>query len=238
MFSRSRKVRAINMDAWDDIEARDALSYAIARWTRQSIQQNDVGNLNIHMTSTMGKIFTQFRAFMLVSYAKQFWHNIKRNDFAAYSAMMWSCFYGGAAYTLQTHVNAIGRDDKEEFLRERLSAEEIGKAAFQRSSWASLLPGSWDTLMWATGQEPVFAYKRTTGLATSFIAGNPTFDLLDTAGKVARGGARAAFNEEYQWSRGQQRALNSLLPFQNAIGIKNVLNTMVEGLPEQARIQD
>ena len=238
MFSRSRKVRAINMDAWDDIEARDALSYAIARWTRQSIQQNDVGNLNIHMTSTMGKIFTQFRAFMLVSYAKQFWHNIKRNDFAAYSAMMWSCFYGGAAYTLQTHVNAIGRDDKEEFLRERLSAEEIGKAAFQRSSWAALLPGSWDTLMWATGQEPVFAYKRTTGLATSFIAGNPTFDLLDTAGKVARGGARAAFNEEYQWSRGQQRALNSLLPFQNAIGIKNVLNTMVEGLPEQARIQD
>lgn len=238
MFSRSRKVKAINMDAWDDIEARDALSYAIARWTRQSIQQNDVGNLNIHMTSTMGKIFTQFRAFMLVSHAKQFLHNIKRNDLAAYSAMLWSCLYGGAAYTLQTHVNAVGRDDKEQFLRERLSAEEIGKAAFQRSSWAALLPGSWDTLMWATGQEPVFAYKRTTGLATSFIAGNPVFDLLDTAGTAVRGGARAAFNEEYQWSRGQQRALNSLLPFQNAIGIKNMLNTMVEGLPEQARIQD
>lgn len=238
MFSRSRKVKAINMDAWDDIEARDALSYAIARWTRQSIQQNDVGNLNIHMTSTMGKIFTQFRAFMLVSHAKQFLHNIKRNDFAAYSAMMWSCFYGGAAYTLQTHVNAIGRDDKEEFLRERLSAEEIGKAAFQRSSWAALLPGGAEAIMWATGQEPVFAYKRTTGLATGFIAGNPVVNLLDTTEKVIRGGARAAFNEEYQWSRGQQRALNSLLPFQNAIGIKNVLNTMVEGLPEQARIQD
>ena len=238
IFSSSRKVKDINMGDWDDIEARDALRYGLARWTRQSIQQNDAGNLNIHMTSTMGKILTQFRTFMLVSHSKQFLHNIKRNDFAAYSAMMWSCLYGGAAYTLQTHVNAIGRDDKEEFLRERLSAEEIGKAAFQRSSWAALLPGSWDTLMWATGQEPVFAYKRTTGLATSFIAGNPVFDLLDTAGKVARGGTRAAFNEEYQWSRGQQRALNSLLPFQNAIGIKNVLNTMVEGLPEQARIQD
>lgn len=238
LFSRSRKVKAINMDAWDDIEARDALSYAIARWTRQSIQQNDVGNLNIHMTSTMGKILTQFRAFMLVSHAKQFLHNIKRNDFAAYSAMMWSCIYGGTAYTLQTHVNAIGRDDKEEFLRERLSTEEIGKAAFQRSSWAALLPGGFDTILWATGQEPAFAYKRSTGLATGFIAGNPVFDLLDTTGKVVRGGVRAAFNEEYQWSRGQQRALNSLLPFQNAIGIKNVLNTMVEGLPEQARIQD
>ena len=238
MFSRSRKVRSINMEAWTDIEARDAFSYAIARWTRQSIQQNDVGNLNIHMTSTMGKILTQFRAFMLVSHSKQFLHNIKRNDFAAYQAMMWSTFYGATAYVLQTHVNAIGRDDKQKFLNERLSVEEIGKAAFVRSSWAALLPGGFDTVMWATGQEPIFAYKRSTGLATSFIAGNPVFDLLDTTGKTIQGGSRALLNPEYQWSRGQQRALNSLLPFQNAIGIKNVLNTMVEGLPEQARITE
>jgi hypothetical protein len=167
-----------------------------------------------------------------------FLHNIKRNDFAAYQAMMWSTFYGGSAYVLQTHINAIGRDDKEKFLQERLSVEEIGKAAFMRSSWAALLPGAFDTLMWATGQEPAFAYKRSTGLATSFIAGNPVFDLLDTTGKVIQGGSRSLLNPEYQWSRGQQRALNSLLPFQNAIGIKNVLNTMVEGLPEQARITE
>lgn len=238
MFSRSRKVRAINMDAWEDVDARDAFSYAIARWTRQSIQQNDIGNLNIHMTSTMGKILTQFRAFTLVSWSKQFLHNIKRNDFAAYEGMMWSTFYGGTAYVLQTHVNAIGRDDKNEFLKERLSPQEIGTAAFQRSSWASLLPGGFDTIMWATGQEPIFGYKRSTGLATSFIAGNPVFDLLDTTAKVTQGGSRALLNPEYQWSRGQQRALNSLLPFQNAMGIKNILNTMVEGLPEDARITE
>ena len=226
------------MDDWTDIEARDAFSYAIARWTRQSIQQNDVGNLNIHMTSIMGKVLTQFRAFMLVSHSKQFLHNIKRNDFAAYSAMMWSTFYGASAYTLQTHVNAIGRGDKEDFLNERLSVEEIGKAAFQRSTWAALAPGGIDTILWATGQEPIFAYKRSTGLATGFIAGNPVFDLLDTTGKVIRGGNRHLFNPDYQWSRGQQRALNSLLPFQNAIGIKNILNTMVDGLPEQTRITE
>ncbi len=99
MFSRRRKLKAINMDAWDDIDARDALTYGIARWTRQSIQQNDVGNLNIHMTSTMGKVLTQFRAFMLVSHAKQFLHNIERRDFAAFSSMMWSLF------TVATHTS-------------------------------------------------------------------------------------------------------------------------------------
>ena len=237
MFLRSRKVKSINMSEWTDIEARDAFGYAVARWTRQSIQQNDVGNLNIHMTSTMGKIFTQFRAFMLVSHSKQFLHNIKRNDFAAYQAMMWSTFYGAMAYTAQTHVNAIGRDDKAEFLKERLSAEEIGKMAFARSSWAALFPSAADMLAWSTGYEPMFSYKRSTGLATGFLSGAPMVNLLDTAGKVLQGGGRSLLNPDYQWSRGQQRALNSLLPFQNAIGIKNILNQMVEGSPEQAKIE-
>lgn len=237
MFLRSRKVRAINMTQWDDVEARDAFAYAVARWTRQSIQQNDVGNLNIHMTSTMGKIFTQFRAFMLVSHSKQFLHNIKRNDFAAYQAMMWSTFYGGLAYTAQMHVNALGREDKAEFLKERLSVEEIGKNAFARSSWAALFPSAADMLAWSTGYEPMFSYKRSTGLATGFLSGAPIINQLDTMGKVIQGGGRALFNPDYQWSRGQQRALNSLLPFQNAIGIKNILNQMVEGLPEQAKIE-
>lgn len=238
MFSRSRKVKFINMDEWTDTEARDAFSYAIARWTRQSIQQNDIGNLNIHMTSTMGKIFTQFRAFMLVSHAKQFLHNIKRNDFAAYSAMMWSTFYGGLAYTAQMHVNAIGRDDKEDFLKERLTVEEIGKNAFARSSWAALIPSGIDYVYWATGHEPPYSYKRSTGLATGFVSGAPIINQLDTIAKVTQGGLSSVFNPDYQWSRGQQRALNSLLPFQNAIGIKNILNTMVDGLPEQSRITE
>ena len=237
IFLRTRKVKAINMSEWKDIEARDSFAYAVARWTRQSIQQNDVGNLNIHMTSTMGKIFTQFRAFMLVSHSKQFLHNIKRNDFAAYQAMMWSTFYGAMAYTAQTHVNAIGRDDKAEFLKERLSAEEIGKMAFARSSWAALFPSGLDYLALAAGYEPMFSYKRSTGLATGFLSGAPIINQLDTMGKTIQGGSRSLLNPDYQWSRGQQRALNSLLPFQNAIGIKNILNQMVEGLPEQAKIE-
>jgi hypothetical protein len=84
---RNRKIKAINLAQWDDTESRDAFTVAIARWTRRSIQQNDVGNLNLYMTSTMGQILTQFRTFMLVSHAKQFLHNIKANDFKAYSAI-------------------------------------------------------------------------------------------------------------------------------------------------------
>ena len=55
---------------------------------------------------------------------------------------MYSVLFGGLAYTLQTHVNSIGRDDKESFLEERLSVTEIGKAAFQRAGWFSLFPAA------------------------------------------------------------------------------------------------
>ena len=37
-------------------------------------------------------------------------------------------------------------------------------------------------------------------------------------------------------SQSQGRALRSLVPFQNAIGIKNVMNKMFEDLPESARV--
>jgi hypothetical protein len=236
VFFKSRKIRRINLDGWDDVDARDAFVLAVSRWTRQSIQQNDVGNLNIHMTSTMGKILTQFRTFMLVSYSKQFLHNIKRNDFAAYSAMMYSSFFAGLSYTAQMHANAIGREDKEEFLRERLSPVEIGKAAFQRSSYASLFPALIDTGMPFFGEDPLFSYGRTTGLATGLISGIPSVQLIDTGYKAVQGVSRALLNDEYQVSAAQGRALKSLVPYSNAIGIKNVMNKMFEDLPESARV--
>ena len=60
--------------------------------------------------------------------------------------------------------------------------------------------------------------------------------LLDTGLKGVQGISRAVLNDEYQMSQSQGRALRSLVPFQNAIGIKNVMNKMFEDLPESARV--
>ena len=230
MFN-NRKVKAINLAQWSDEEARGAFIVAVSRWTRRSIQQNDIGNLNRYMTTTMGKMITQFRTFMLVSYSKQTLHNIAARDFRAFSAMMGSVFFAGVSYMGQTSINAQFRDDKDEYLRERLSAAEIGKAAFQRSSWASLIPGMIDTGAAFVTEDPVFAYGRTTGLATNLFEGIPVIDLGQKAFSTATGASRALINPDYQWSQGQQRALNSLLPFQNALGIRNAMDKLVDIQP-------
>ena len=114
--------------------------------------------------------------------------------------MMYSSVFAGLAYVAQTHVNALLRNDKEEFLQERLTPLEIAKAAFQRSSWASLFPALIDTAAPFFGEDPVFAYGRTTGLATGIISGIPSVQLLDTGLKGVHGIRRALLNAEYQMS--------------------------------------
>ena len=232
---RNRKVKAINLDAWEDVEARDAFLVAISRWTRRSIQQNDVGNLNLYMTSTMGNMLVQFRTFMLVSWAKQFLHNVKARDVKAAQAMLFSSAFAGMSYIAQTHVNAQFRDDKKEFLDERLSINAIAAASFQRSSWAALWPGLIDTGAMFFTDDPIFAY-RSTGLDTNFITGNPTVQLVGKGLSSAQAVSRSLFNPDLQFSQGQQRALNTLMPWQNAIGIKHVLNNLVEMRPETTQV--
>ena len=195
-----------------------------------------MGNLNLYMTSTMGQILTQFRTFMLVSYAKQTLHNIKANDFRGYSGMAYSAAFAGLSYVAQTQVNAQFRDDKEEFLKERLSAEAVGKAAFQRSSWASLFPALVDTGAMFYSDDPFFAY-RSTGLDTNLIGGVPSVQLISKGLGSAQAASRALLNPDKQFSQGQQRALNTLVPFQNAIGIKNALNKLVDMRPETATVE-
>ena len=235
-FFRNKTVKAINLAEWDDGPARDAFTVAIARWTRRSIQQNDVGNLNLYMTSTMGQILTQFRTFMLVSHAKQFLHNIKANDFKGYSAMIYSSAFAGLAYMAQTQANSIGREDREEFLKERLSVESVAKASFQRSSWAALFPGLIDTGAAFFMDDPIFAY-RSTGLDTQFITGNPTVQLISKGIGSAQAVSRSILNPDLQFSQGQQRALNTIIPYNNALGIKNALNKLVEMRPETTKVE-
>ena len=233
---RNREIKAINLSEWQDGEARDAFLIAISRWTRRSIQQNDVGNLNLYMTSTMGGILTQFRTFMLVSHAKQFLHNIRANDFKAYSAMMYSSAFAGLAYMAQTQLNSIGRKDKEEFLKERLSVESIAKASFQRSSWAALFPAAVDTGAAFFTDDPIFAF-RSTGLDTNFITGNPSVQAITKGLGSAQAVSRSIVNPDLQFSQGNQRALNTLVPWNNAIGIKNVMNKVVDMRPESTQVE-
>ena len=234
----NKKVKQTNFKAMqeDDIEAYEKLIVAITRWSRRAIQQNDVGNLNLYMTSEMGSIITQFRTFSIVSHSKQFLHNLKARDARAFFALMYSSMTAGMSYMAQQQINSIGREDKEEFLKERLSVSAVAKASFQRSSYAAMFPGLVDTGALFFTDDPIFAF-RSSGLDTNLVSGIPTVQLLSKGLSTAQAASRSLLNPDLQWSQGHQRALNSLAPLQNAVGIRNVLNKLVEMQPKYSTME-
>lgn len=232
------KVKVLNFDDWSlTAEGRQAmadLQLSAFRISRKMVQENDPGNMHRWMSTTMGQIFAQFRSFMLVSWAKQSLRGVYHRDMGTFVSWSLGSLAAGLAYAGQTTINSMGRDNQSEYLRERLSAKSIGLASFQRAGWASLIPFGVDNIATPLTGDPIFDY-RTTGLSST-IFGNPTWDLMDNAVTGFGSLGRVMMDDEYHFSRENMRNLTSLVPFQNATGLRNGLNLMMEGLP--ARSED
>ena len=229
-----RKIRRLNADQWDDAEAAETFAYAINRWGRRTIQENDIGEtmfLGGFTDSTLGKIMFQFRGFMMTAYGKHLLHGIKMNDMQAYIGFMSSMVFAGLAYTAQMNAQAVlmNKRDRKKFMEKKFGKTDeemilsIAKASFQRSAFASLLPAFIDSGLGAIGADPFFHY-RSTGLDSNIITGNPTYDLVfNKFIKGVRGTNKSMWDKDYEFSQSQYNDLTQLLLFQNALGIQNVI---------------
>lgn len=226
-----RNVKRINIDEWDDQEAASAFINAIDRWGRKVIQENDIGQMSEWMTTDLGKTLVQFRSFMVAAWTKQALTGAHHRDWDTFVAWSMSMLFGGLTYMAQTQINSVGREDREEYLAERLSTAAIGRSAFQRAGFSTIVPGATDTMLQMTGFEPAFAYGRTTGLNSGAVFGNPSADLLTNGLKAARGVIAAGTRSDYDYSQQDARALSSLLAFQNAMVIRNISQSLTSNLP-------
>ncbi len=232
-----KKVSTINLDDWDDAVARDAFTFSLQRWLRRAIQKNDIGDLAQFMTTDVGKIIFQFRSFMMVSWAKQTIHGVRMADFETYASFLGSLMFGALGYALMVGSSAPGRDDADEYLREQLNPSALGSAAFYRSGWASILPIGIDTGVEMSGNDPIFAHARATGMSAGAFFGNPSVDLLDNTLKGFRGVVASSLNPDYEFSERDYNALTRTLALQNANGIQNGLNLLGASLdlPETSK---
>lgn len=232
---KAKKLRELNLENWPP-DAREAFGVALARWTRRTIQQNDVGNLSLFMTKPWGQVISQFRTFQIVSHSKQLLHNLAMNDMRAYLAMSFSSLTAGAAYMAQQNVKMIGMSDKErkKYAEENLGLVNVAKAGFSRSSWSAFIPSTVDSVAYFTTDDPIFSY-RTTGLQQNFVEGIPTVQAFQNLYHgVARGTRTVSPFSDDEMTEGRARALASLLPFQNVTGIGNVHRFIADQFPERS----
>jgi len=227
------KVLRLNTEKWADKEALDAFTYAGFRLARRIVQENDIGGMAKWMNTPTAKLLFQFRSFMLGAWTKQFLYNVAMKDLQTYMAWSMSMVFGGLAYTAQTHLNAFGREDRERFLRERLKPETLALAAFQRAGASTLLPLVGESV-WRLGSDKPLFMGRSTQLPSDALLGNPTFALYDTANAALKGLVRAPLSGDYEYSKQDLRALWTLAPLQNMVGVTQIGNLLGQALPNKS----
>jgi hypothetical protein len=219
----------LNLAKWDP-EVRGAFEHAIFRWTRKIIQDNDLGQTNLLLGNTVGKVFFQFRNFMIGAWTKNTLHNIHMRDFESMSMIIGTMTFGALAYTAQTHLQSIGRPDRERFLKQRLDEKKMAFAAFQRSGFSSLFPMVADNMMFLAGQDPLFD-TRVTGQPSQGFTSFAGASLIDNTFNAARGATGTLSGDPY--SQRDWRALVGTLPFSNAFPMLWFANSVAHSLPER-----
>lgn len=231
------KYQGIGLEDWSP-EARANYNVGMQRFIDRIVQRNDVGTLNRFFTTDYARILTQFRTFTLGSYTKQLANRLyvlsetRGKDFHTYSAFIASMVGAAQFYAVQTYINSFGRDDRNKYLKERLSSENLAKVGFMRSSWSSLIPAAVDTAMYPFMEKLPFSYGRNTELVSDFWNGIPSVNLLNTVIDSSRNLTKLVTDGEYQPSKRDVQKFTSLIVLQNALLVKNINNMIVDDLGE------
>ena len=138
----------------------------------------------------------------------------------------------GLAVDSANGLMAIGRADRDKYLKDMLSDEKIGLGAFNRGGAASILPMATDWVSDSLGYGKPFGYARTSGLESHPLLGNPTFDVLANTPESLRT-LRAAIDPKYNATQTDMRNLRKVVPGQNLPVVKNILDYYQTRLPKE-----
>lgn len=223
------QLKVLQLDKWAP-DARHALEYALHTWVRKMVQENDLGQMNTVLGSTMGKLFFQFRSFMFGAYAKNTLHNLHMRDYESVSMLLGTSFFGGLTYAAQTYAQSIGRGDQQQFLARRLDTKSMAAAAIQRGAWSSILPAAADIGAGMLGIDPVFD-SRVSGTPSQGLTSFPALNLYDSIATASRGTMRSLATDE-AFSQKDVRAMFGALPFGNMLPMVWAANGLMADLPE------
>jgi hypothetical protein len=234
-----RKIRRLNVDKWDDQDLVNKMSLYMNRHLRRVIQENNYGEMLVMgQDGALGKTIFQFKNFVMTAYSKQLLHGLHMRDLTFFMSFMSSTLIASLVYVAQQQIQAIGKkgETREEFLERRLSPEAIGAATFQRNTFSTLIPAILDTGLYLGGADPFLNY-RSSGLETNLVTGNPTYALGEKVTGAIRSTGKAIIDDEYDFSKADAYKWLRILPYQNMLGIRNVMQYMIDesDLPSKSK---
>ncbi|WP_432473733.1 hypothetical protein [Amphritea sp. HPY] len=221
-------VKKNHFEKWDADIRRQYIA-AMHRANTMQVQKQLAGEKIAMFEGPIGKIWTQFRSFMIGSWAKhslRTYGRLKSGEGreAAVIAQMVAAPLAAMQYTMRTYAQAAGREDQDEFLEKRLRPEVIAATA------ANYMPALGVPMAFAStglyiggGAMPVF---RSSGYAPDLATAGPVPEFLQSLTKTARNVTKSATGE-MDWSDGNWRNAARLIPFNNTLVGTAFTNTML-----------
>lgn len=237
----NREVSMIRHQDWKDREAADAFINWIDRDSRRMILEGDVGHSPRFLREKpMLALMFQFLSFPINAWTKHSGYLGSVKDGRAFAEMLVMATGGMIGVQARTFLQGSAIEDEErraKFFEDRLNPLEMAKSSFYYSAHASLIPNIYDTAIGTArsfvGEEVLpnelsFSYTRNSGLASSFLTGNPTVATIDRAAKVLP----SFFDEDGATKQDVQKAIK-LLPFGNHVASIAVSEHLLSMLPEE-----
>lgn len=224
------KLRHLNFENWTDTEAAAALQQGMFRASRKAIQSNDIGMMSQFMSNPMAQTIFQFKTFSINGYANHTLYALNHADAQTAIGLTTEAGLGAALYALQQQVNSFGRSDRDKFLQDKLSVQNLVAGGFQRMGTTSILPMIYDSVVpHATNTKPVFN-TRSSGNSSSVALGAPLMGAFDNA-TTGIGGLVSSMYSGRTLSQPEIRALLQNVPLANWAAISPAINALIADRP-------
>ena len=215
-------VGRLNPHLWDDVEALSAWRYGLGLAVKRTIHAASRGQYSDKFQGKLGRIFWQFRTFMLSAIEGQLFtavNTMSAGDKRTIALILTNSFFGGLSYIASIMTRYAGDDEK---LEEYLTMEQIAKGMLFRSGWFTLGAPVMDTLMKFTGQQPIFSHGRASGMASDFLTGTPAMAVSNAVAGAIKSMVAPVMNSEYEFSQQDWRHWKTLAPLHNLAGVASV----------------
>ena len=174
-------VKDMDLTKVQDQAIFDKFAHSLRRHSDSMVQRQSFGETPMWMSTPVGKLLGQYRVFMMTSKSKQLAAGVARGDAHEAANVVGAAALGSLAYYMQTYYRSASMQpqDREGYLKDRLSMESMIKAGIMKSSYSSIGPMLVDTVSYTIGGNPVFdPSMRTTGLAVDPLRGSVPYSIL------------------------------------------------------------
>lgn len=226
------RVGSVDFEKWQATDPETYAKFIVAyqREARRVVQENDLASMVPIMGKGWGQTMFQFMNFSLQGWNKSLMFAMNHKDYQTLSTVLHGSMFAAATYLARTNAQMIGMsaEERAEFAEKRLNNKQIVANSIGRIAQVSVLPMLIDSTIAPT---PIFSGAKTTSNVTDFVGSNPTLSAISTALAMPRKIALASASDETQVSEKDVRSWMKLLPFNNVVGITNVLNSIAADYP-------